>query len=157
MLTEDQARAILLSLPQAEEASHHGHPDFRVGGRILATLWPGKATSVLLLPLEEQAALVRRDPQAFTLNGWSKTGATMVHLRHIGATEYRQLAFTAWRKRAPDALLAEAEVAAAPRQRAASPAKHKARAAAKPGARAKAKTKAKASRPRKARRGPGHG
>jgi len=33
-------RRIALSMPEATEASHMGHPDFRVGGKIFATIWP---------------------------------------------------------------------------------------------------------------------
>ena len=37
-MTAREFRRIALSLPQASEAAHMGHPDFRVGGRIFATL-----------------------------------------------------------------------------------------------------------------------
>ncbi len=37
-MTADQFRKLVLSFPDAEERAHHDHPDFRVGGKIFATL-----------------------------------------------------------------------------------------------------------------------
>src|SRR5205085_5486052 len=79
MVTVAQARKIALSMPQAEELKHHGHPDFRVNGKIFATLWPDQSTAVVKLPLADQAALIQMDPDAFSLNAWSHQGATTVH------------------------------------------------------------------------------
>ncbi len=51
-MTVDQARKTLLSLPNAEEKEHHGHPDFRVNNKIFATLWPADGRAVIRLPSE---------------------------------------------------------------------------------------------------------
>ena len=48
MASADDFRRIALSFPGAEERAHMGHPDFRVGGRIFATLHaPGKGTGAV--------------------------------------------------------------------------------------------------------------
>ena len=40
-MTADKFRQLALALPEAIEKAHMGHPDFRVGGKIFATLWAG--------------------------------------------------------------------------------------------------------------------
>ena len=106
MVTVAQARKIALSMPQAEELKHHGHPDFRVNGKIFATLWPDQSTAVVKLPLADQAALVQMDPDAFSLNAWSYQGATTVHLKHIALVQFRKVVQAAWRNVAPKRLVA---------------------------------------------------
>ena len=57
MVTISAARRILLSLPETEEKAHMGHPDFRVGGKIFATLGPpGEGWGMAKLTVEQQAA-----------------------------------------------------------------------------------------------------
>jgi len=54
-MTAAQFREIALSFPEAVEAAHMGHPDFRVAGRIFATLgYQNERRGVLLLSPEEQ-------------------------------------------------------------------------------------------------------
>jgi hypothetical protein len=49
-VTENEFRRLALSLPEAEEREHMGHPDFRVGGKIFATLgYPGKSWAMVRL------------------------------------------------------------------------------------------------------------
>jgi len=50
-MTLEDARCLFLSLEAAEEEQHHGHPDFRVSGKIFATLQPAKDKAALRLPL----------------------------------------------------------------------------------------------------------
>jgi hypothetical protein len=60
-------RRIALSLPNAEESSHMGSPDFRVGGRIFATLASAKlGYGNLMLTPEQQAAFVGEMPAQHT-------------------------------------------------------------------------------------------
>ena len=54
-MTPAQARRIFLEQPEAEEKSHMGHPDFRVGGKIFATLWPDRRVAVVKLSVADQA------------------------------------------------------------------------------------------------------
>lgn len=81
-------RRIALSLPGAEESSHMGSPDFRVGGRIFATLASEKQGygNVKLTP-EQQAEFVKEQPEVFVpvAGGWGRTG--MTHMRLAAANE----------------------------------------------------------------------
>jgi hypothetical protein len=81
-------RRIALSLPGAEESSHMGSPDFRVGGRIFATLASQKqGFGNVKLTLEQQAEFVQEQPEIFVpvAGGWGKTG--MTHIRLAAANE----------------------------------------------------------------------
>jgi len=96
MVTIRQARKIAMSLPQAEEREHHGHPDFRVNGRIFATLWPDESRAVVKLAIPDQMALVQMDPSTFSLNGWSRQGYINVDLKHIDVSRLRTVMESAW-------------------------------------------------------------
>jgi len=81
-------RRIALSLEGAEESSHMGQPDFRVGGRIFATLASAsQGYGNLMLTLEQQAAFVEDLPEVFLPihGGWGRMG--MTHIRLAAATE----------------------------------------------------------------------
>ncbi len=106
MVTVSQVRKVALALPSAEEREHQGHPDFRVNGKIFATLWPAELRAVVKVPLADQAALVQMDPQAFSLNSWSHQGFTNVHLKHITLSRLRKVFHVAWRNVAPKELIA---------------------------------------------------
>src|SRR5580658_2771942 len=81
-------RRIALSLKGAEEGSHMGAADFRVGGRIFATL-ASEDTGYgnLMLDVEQQAAFVGEAPDVFLsiAGGWGRMG--MTHIRLAMATE----------------------------------------------------------------------
>lgn len=107
-MTANDFRRIALSLPEAEESAHMNHPDFRVGGRIFATLgYPDKEHGVLILPSEEQARFVKTYPRAFApvKGGWGKRGSTTVSLKAADKTTLKRAMEIAWRKRAPKELL----------------------------------------------------
>jgi hypothetical protein len=81
-------RRLALSMEGAEEGSHMGSPDFRVGGRIFATLASQReGYGNLMLTPEQQAAFVEELPDVFlpVAGGWGKSGAT--HVRLAAATE----------------------------------------------------------------------
>jgi hypothetical protein len=81
-------RRIALSLDGAEEGSHMGAADFRVGGRIFATLASQKdGYGNLMLTPELQAEFVSELPEVFLSvhGGWGKSGAT--HIRLAQASE----------------------------------------------------------------------
>src|SRR5271154_2534638 len=76
-------RRLALSLPGAEESSHMGSPDFRVGGRIFATLaMKSKGYGNLMLTPDQQAGFVEEAPDVFIAipGGWGRMGATHVVL-----------------------------------------------------------------------------
>jgi len=87
-MTPADFRRIALSLAGAEQGSHMGAVDFRVGGRIFATLAAVKlGYGNLMLTPELQADFVRDLPDVFLpiAGGWGRMGAT--HIRLAEATE----------------------------------------------------------------------
>jgi len=82
----DDFRRIALSLPGAEESSHMAQPDFRVGGRIFATLAAQHlGYGNLMLTPEQQADFVAEMPDVFipVAGGWGRNGATHVRLATV--------------------------------------------------------------------------
>ncbi len=76
-------RRLALALPEAVEASHMGAPDFRIGGRIFATLAYGnKGLGTLKLTVEQQAGFLADAPLWFepAPGGWGRMGMTLVRL-----------------------------------------------------------------------------
>jgi hypothetical protein len=101
-MTPSDFRRIALSLEGAEEGSHMGSPDFRVGGRIFATLAAeAQGYGNLMLTSDQQAIFVAEAPDIFIPihGGWGRNGAT--HLKLSVADE--DLVFgalqTAWKLR----------------------------------------------------------
>jgi hypothetical protein len=81
-------RRMALSLEGAVEGSHMGSPDFRVGGRIFATLASAKhGYGNLMLTPEQQAAFVTELPEVFVpiAGGWGRMG--MTHIRLAAANQ----------------------------------------------------------------------
>jgi hypothetical protein len=81
-------RRIALSLEGAEEGSHMGSPDFRVDGKIFATLAAqNQGYGNIKLTLEQQAAFVEELPDVFVPipGGWGRMG--MTHIRLAAANE----------------------------------------------------------------------
>src|SRR5580704_4849196 len=73
----DLFRGIACSLPGAVESAHMGNPDFRVGGRIFATLsGQARGRGVLKLTPDQQAEFVRELPEVFepVEKGWGRMG-----------------------------------------------------------------------------------
>ena len=115
MATVEQARAFALELPEVVEAGHMGKPDFRVGGKVFASLPAGARMSLRLDPAE-QAAVVGSAPDAFApaAGAWGRQGWTVVQLAAVDPEELRELVVGAWRFRAPRKLLAAYDVAHPP-------------------------------------------
>ena len=98
----DDFRRIALSFPGTEESSHMKQPDFRVGGRIFATLASAKqGYGNLMLTLDQQSAFVEEMPEVFLPipGGWGRMG--MTHIRLVAATEdiLRGALYAAWKLR----------------------------------------------------------
>ncbi len=95
-------RRIALSLEGAEEGSHMGNPDFRVGGRIFATLASAdQGFGNLLLTPEQQAAVVEELPEVFVpiKGGWGKKGMTHIRLAAASEAVLAGALQTAWKLR----------------------------------------------------------
>ena len=79
-MTAADFRRMALTLPEAVEGSHFGQADFRVGGRIFATLaLESEGYGVLLLTPEQQAGMVEDEPEIFSpvpkgWDGWALPG-----------------------------------------------------------------------------------
>jgi hypothetical protein len=107
-MTPTDFRRIALSLPEAEESAHMSHPDFRVGGKIFATLgYPDVDHGMVILPPEEQARLVKTYPKIFApaKGAWGKRGSTSVYLEAVDKTTLKSAIEIAWRNKAPKDLL----------------------------------------------------
>ena len=95
-------RRIALSLEGAEESSHMGSADFRVGGRIFATLAAVKqGYGNLMLTPEQQQAFVEELPAIFlpVNGGWGRNGATHVRLADVTRDVLEGALRTAWKLR----------------------------------------------------------
>ena len=82
-MTAADFRRIALSLPEAEESSHMGSPDFRVGGRIFATIAAeAKGYGNLMITPAQQADFVAEAPELFlpVAGGWGRNGVTHICL-----------------------------------------------------------------------------
>ena len=95
-------RRIALSFEGAEESSHMGQPDFRVGGRIFATLAAqAQGYGNLQLTLEQQASFVEELPDVFLPipGGWGRMGMTHVRLAAVTEDVLEGALRTAWKLR----------------------------------------------------------
>jgi hypothetical protein len=112
-MTAAEFRRLALSLPEAEEREHMHHPDFRVGGKIFATLgYPDEAWGMVKLFPDQQAEFVAASPKMFApvKGGWGQKGATNVVLKAASQTRVREALTAAWRNTAGKGLV-EAEAA----------------------------------------------
>jgi hypothetical protein len=101
-MTVADFRRIALSLPGAEQGSHMGAVDFRVGGRIFATLASAKqGYGNLMLTPEVQAEFVAEQPEVFlpVAGGWGRNGATHVRLAKTNEDLLEGALRTAWKLR----------------------------------------------------------
>lgn len=95
-------RRIALSLEGAEEGSHMGSVDFRVGGRIFATLASiEQGYGNLMLTPEQQSVLVEESPDIFlpVAGGWGRMGATHIRLAAANEDVVTGALRTAWKLR----------------------------------------------------------
>ena len=101
-MTPADFRRIALSFPGAEEGSHLGAVDFRVGGRIFATLASVKqGYGNLKLTREQQADFVREAPEIFVPipGGWGRMGMTHIRLAEANEDELTGALQAAWKLR----------------------------------------------------------
>jgi hypothetical protein len=101
-MTADDFRRLALSLPEASESAHMKHPDFRVGGKIFATLGPDEAWGMVKLTPLQQGSFVRREPNTFQpiAGGWGRRGCTRVQLKAAEESSVLQALELAWRNAA---------------------------------------------------------
>jgi YjbR len=101
-MTAKDFRRIALSLDGAEEGSHMGAVDFRVGGRIFATLASVKlGYGNLMITPELQAQFIAERPDLFlpVHGGWGRMGITHIRLAEADEDSLRGALHTAWKLR----------------------------------------------------------
>ena len=111
-MNKEAYRALALELPGVVAASHQGHADFRVRGKIFATLgYPDDGHGMVKLSTEEQARRVRQFPGVFVpaKGAWGEQGSTLVKLE--AATEAAAAAAVRSAIRSAWELLVRAETA----------------------------------------------
>jgi hypothetical protein len=112
-MTANEFRKLALSLPEAVEQSHMDHPDFRIGGKIFATLnYPRAGWAMVKLPPGDQQLFLIADPRVFVpVNGaWGARGATNVFLKAATKARVREALRVAWRSTAPKSLATRYDV-----------------------------------------------
>jgi hypothetical protein len=106
-MTADDFRKLALSFPEAIESAHMHHPDFRVRGKIFATLgYPSKDWAVVKLTPNEQKRFIQSDPKVFqpVKGAWGRHGNTNVYLPEAKIDSVREAVAAAWRNTAPKRL-----------------------------------------------------
>ena len=106
-MTANDFRKLALALPETEERAHMSHPDFRVAGKIFATLgYPDKSRGMVKLSPEDQHNFSKDYPAAFipVKGAWGRRGATSVHLKAADKQTLRKAIDAAWRNTAPKRL-----------------------------------------------------
>lgn len=98
-MTANEFREIALSFPETVEASHMNHPDFRVRGKIFATLgYPNVDWGMVGLTPQEQARVTKAEPDVFmpAKGAWGRAGSTGVLLRLARKESVREAMRVAW-------------------------------------------------------------
>ena len=96
-MVPEEFRAIALGLPDTEERSHMNHPDFRVRGKIFATLGPDLTWGMVKLTPEQQVEFMALDPAFKPAPGkWGLDGATTITLANADPTVVRNAVAQAW-------------------------------------------------------------
>jgi hypothetical protein len=100
-------RRLALSFPETVESAHMNHPDFRVKGKIFATLSHDEKLGMLKLTPEQQAQFMEAEPDVFIpcSGAWGERGCTNVRLRAAKTETVKQAMAAAWRNTAPKLLV----------------------------------------------------
>jgi hypothetical protein len=108
-VTADEFRSVALSFSEASEESHMGHPDFRVGGKIFATLGPEEDWGMVKLTPQQQATFLRAAPEVFqpASGAWGRRGCTIVRLKRAKKSLVKEALILAWHNTAPKRLAAQ--------------------------------------------------
>src|SRR5277367_3832696 len=99
-MTADGFRRLALSLPGSSEKSHMEHPDFRVSGKVFATLgYPDIKLGMIKLTPRQQEVIVAKHPKVFKAvsGGWGLRGATNVLLRYATTKNLLPALTQAWK------------------------------------------------------------
>jgi hypothetical protein len=101
VLTSTDFRRIALGMTNAAEGAHMGHPDFRAGGRIFATIHPDHECGMVKLTPDQQLKFVREHPAFVPENGaWGRQGCTRVRLDAVDEDTLGEAMTLAWQNTA---------------------------------------------------------
>ncbi|HUA21043.1 MAG TPA: MmcQ/YjbR family DNA-binding protein [Bryobacteraceae bacterium] len=106
-MTPEGFRDLAVTLPEVSESAHMGHPDFRVGGKIFATLsYPTVGWAMVKLTPEQQHEFVKNEPTVFlpVKGAWGRKGATSVFLKAAKKPLVQKALAAAWQNAAPKRL-----------------------------------------------------
>ena len=106
-MTPNDFRHLALSFPETEERAHMDHPDFRVAGKIFATLgYPEDGWAMVKLTPIEQEMFVKAQPTVFNpcTVVCGRRGATNLRLKAARKPTLRRALKAAWRLAAPKPL-----------------------------------------------------
>ena len=97
-MTQHDFRRIALALTDAIEGSHMGHPDFRVNGKIFASLHPDLKAAMVKLTPDQQKTFVTEHPKSFSpeAGAWGRAGCTRVNLAIADKDSLGQALTLAW-------------------------------------------------------------
>ncbi|MFL6279432.1 MAG: MmcQ/YjbR family DNA-binding protein [Vicinamibacterales bacterium] len=98
-MTAEDFRRIALGMKDAIESAHMGHPDFRVDGRIFATLHGDLKWGMVKLTPEQQERFVAEAPACFVpeKGAWGLQGCTAVQLDVVDEDVLGEAMTLAWR------------------------------------------------------------
>jgi hypothetical protein len=92
-MTADDFRELALGIAGAVEQSHMNHPDFRLNGKIFASLGaPSDEWGMVKLMPEQQEKFLKRASRMFkpASGAWGRQGCTSVHLASASFAVVRQ-------------------------------------------------------------------
>ena len=98
-MTARDFRRIALGMKGAIESAHMGHPDFRISGRIFATLHADNKFGMVKLTPEQQQSFLRDYPSVFApeSGAWGRQGCTAVRLDVVDEEVLGEALTLAWR------------------------------------------------------------
>ena len=93
-------RRLALMVSDAIESAHGGHPDFRIGGKVFASLGPAEDQAMVNLTPGLQAQMIEEAPLAFEPcpGAWGARGYTRVHLSRAREAVVERVLAAAWAK-----------------------------------------------------------
>ena len=110
MVTDDDIRAIALSLPETHEReSYGGRPSFRTTARMFCWIRDDpEALVVWVASLDDKDAVIAADPAIyFTTDHYDGTPIVLVRLDTIAIDEATETIVESWRLRGPKRLIAQ--------------------------------------------------
>ena len=102
-MTPEEFRSIALALPGVAESAHMRHPDFRLKGKVFATLgYPIEGWGMVKLSPDQQRDFLKKAPAVFELasGAWGRAGSTVIRLESAKKEVVKAAILTAFRNAA---------------------------------------------------------